>query len=146
MMIKSDYIMRLVEDLVRAILKLSEQKKEEPEEDYTQLIEEEVGQIIDMDPNLFFSLEPASGVALVQMGEMNTEIADYVIRAIYYEATLLRRDGRTQLAAIRERQADALGAAYELKLAEEEKEKEALESFFLEADNPDTASEENPIN
>ena len=132
-MIKSDYIMRLVEDLVRAMLKLSEKKDEEVEEDYTQLIEEEVGQIIDMDPNLFFSLEPSSGVSLVQMGEMNTEIADYVVRAIYYEAALLRRDGRTQLASIRTRQADALGAAYELKLAEEEKEKEELENFFLEA-------------
>lgn len=136
-MIKEDYIMRLIKELVSAIREvwLNEDKKRVG---YDDDIEGAVGEAINIDPNLFFSLDPDSAVQLMDMGDVTDDLALYVSRAIFYEAKLLEANGDIAKATLRRRQATAIAKRYKCPIPQQDSTAESLVQLFLEdlSDNP----------
>jgi hypothetical protein len=130
-MFENDYIMRMILQLTRALRKSLNRQYPSPAEE-AQDIEGKIAEAVDLDPRLMFSLEPESLVSVLQLGSFDAKLAGYVVHSMYYEADILEKDGQTQKAALRIKQADAIAHTYGLEIAAADDESAALEQFLDE--------------
>ena len=106
-MLHKDYLMRMIMEMItgiRRIWSIPERDRIDPTGD----IEQTVGDAVNIDPALFFSLEPESAVQMLDMGEVDDSVADYVVHAIFLEATMLEAEGQMAKARLRREQAAAI--------------------------------------
>jgi hypothetical protein len=130
-MLQNDYLMRMIMQLIAAIQRSILREEPSPEEDAKE-IEDAVGDAIDIDSDVFFSLAPESIPTILGLGNFDKDIGDFVIRAIYYEASVLETGGFTEKAALRRAQADAICAAYDMGIAPEDLTPEAIRGYFAQ--------------
>lgn len=130
-MLQNDYIMQMIINLVAAIRRSMQDQQAEPDNTIEHL-EVAVGQAVDMEPSLFFSLAPESMVQMMQLGSTDAVLSSYVVRSILLEAQILERSGQTQRADLRRAQADAIADAYDCPVTEDDMDPEALEEYFLQ--------------
>lgn len=111
-MLQNDYLMRMIMQLVAAIRRSLLERDREPLEKAEE-IEAAVGQIVNMDPDLLFSLEPESMVTMLSIGDsVDMGTCGYLVESIMCEASFLDEAGDGAKAALRREQARALAAAY----------------------------------
>ncbi|MGI6216515.1 MAG: hypothetical protein ACOYIK_02765 [Coriobacteriales bacterium] len=140
-MLQNDYIMRMILDLammMRRAFNLPDRDKG----DCTDDIEAAVGEAVNIDPHLFFSLEPESAVALLDMGDVDDELATYVTRAMFYEAKILESEGNITTATLRRRQAVAICKKYGVEVPPDSESAEGLVQVFLDVLDDAEAEEE----
>lgn len=119
-MLQNDYLMRMILQLIAAIRRALLEQNREPGQK-AEDVEAAVGQIVNMDPDLLFSLEPDSMVTMMQIdGSLDTETCGYVVESILYEADFLDEAGQGQKAALRREQAQALAGAYGYTIGEKD--------------------------
>lgn len=130
-MLQNDYIMRIIWDLAMMIRKswgLPELDKEK----FTDDIESAVGEAVGIDPKLFFSLEPESAVAMMEMGDVDEDLAAYVTQAMFLEAKILEGEGNVRAAHLRRKQAIAIARRFGTNIPDEAESAEGLVRFFME--------------
>ena len=129
-MLQNDYIMRIIWDLAMMIRKswgLPELDKEK----FTDDIESAVGEAVGIDPKLFFSLEPDSAVAMMEMGDVDEDLAAYVTQAMFLEAKILEGEGSVMAAHLRRKQAIAIARRFGTPIPDEAESAEGLVQFFM---------------
>jgi len=99
-------------------------------------IENAIGDAVDMDHKLMFSLTPESVVSMLQIGDFDPELGGYIVRALFYEADLLEKLGRIGTADLRRAQANAIAEAYSVDVSIADASPEALEEYFKQLEEP----------
>jgi hypothetical protein len=132
-MFLNDYLMRVILQFVAALQKALREQNMTPEEKAGTL-EQAVGDALNIDPRLLFSMDPDSVVSMLQLGDFDEMLGGYVLRSIYLEADILSEAGHTQRADLRRSQADAIARAYGLDVTSADVAPEALEAFLAQQD------------
>lgn len=130
-MLKNDYIMRMILDLVMTIRKvwnMPELDKDDAMDD----IEESVARAVNIDRGLLFSLEPESMVSMLEIGDFDDELASYVSRALFIEVKMLEAEGRLATADLRRKQAIAIAEKYGCSIPDSAESAEGLMRTFVE--------------
>ncbi|MDR1422229.1 MAG: hypothetical protein LBI64_05125 [Coriobacteriales bacterium] len=140
-MFQNDYLMRMILQMVQVMQRAMTQMKEDPEQTAAEL-ERVIGEAVDIEGDLFFSLAPESMVSMLQIGNFDEQLGGYVIRSIYYEAELLEKAGHTQRADLRRAQADAVAKAYGYDITPADLQPEALSAYFSDEEDPEEGSDE----
>jgi hypothetical protein len=128
-MFHSDYLMRMILQFVAALQKALNEQNMTPAQK-AEGLEQAVGDAVNIDPRLLFSLDPDSLVSMLQLGDLDEDLGGYVLRSIYLEADILDEAGQTQRADLRRSQADAIAAAYGFEVTPLDASPEALEEFL----------------
>jgi hypothetical protein len=142
-MFLNDYLMRIILQFVTALQKALHEKDMTPEEKAGSL-EQAVGDAVNIDSRLLFSMDPDSIVSMLQLGDFDEKLGGYVLRSIYFEADLLDEAGLTERADLRRLQADAIARAYNFDVTPEDVETEALEQFLEQQDIQDGEGSKEP--
>ena len=130
-MLHKDYLMRMIMEMImgiRRIWTLPERERRGMAED----IEQAVGDAVNIDPELFFSLEPDSTVTMLEMGDVDESVAEYVVHAIFLEATMLESEGKLQKARLRREQGAAIARYFGCSVPDSAASAESLVQIFLE--------------
>jgi hypothetical protein len=135
-MFQNDYLMRMILQMVAIMQRAMAQTKGDPEESAKE-IERVIGDAVDIESSLFFSLAPESMVSMLQLGNFDEQLGGYVIRSMYYEAELLEKAGHLQRADLRRAQADAVAKAYGYDITPEDLSPEAMQEYFSDT-NPES--------
>ena len=128
-MFQNDYLMRMILELVAVIQRALRERHGNPEAT-AQSIEIAVGNAVDIEANLFFSLAPESMVSLLQLGSFDKQLCGYVVRSMLVEAQLLEQCGQVERAKLRQSQAQAVAAAYSCEVDAAGLTPEALADYF----------------
>ena len=130
-MFQNDYLMRIILQFVAALQRALREQNMKPEEKAGDL-EQLVGDAVNIDPRLLFSLAPESLVAMLQIGDFDEHIGGYVLRSMYMEAEILEEAGMLERASLRRAQADAIAQAYGFNVTATDVLPETLEAFLNE--------------
>lgn len=95
-------------------------------------IEGKVAEALDLDPRLMFSLEPESLVSILQLGNVDPNLAIFAVRSIYYVSDLFEENEDLEKAELRRRQADAIAQAYGIEVSLADASPEAMSAFLDE--------------
>lgn len=144
-MYEQDYLLRLISQLVQAILhaqnmvKRAEKGGEEQEGTQEEndplgaatMLEIAFGEAIEMSPDPVLSLAPESMAGVLQVSGVDLQLAPHLVECLLLEADYLRLGGRPGLGDLREKQAEALALVYGLNASEEEEDGEPLSGVDL---------------
>ena len=134
-MIEQDYLMRLIAQLIRAILHalaLAGRRAEDVAEDLVSadgegleppaanpdplgaadLLEVAFGECIDMDASTIFLLAPESFAGVLHISGVDAQLVPHLVRCLELEADFLDQGGMAAKATLRRGQADALALVY----------------------------------
>jgi hypothetical protein len=136
-MFLNDYLMRIILQFVNALQKALNAQDMTPEQKAGDL-EQAVGDAVNIDPRLLFSMDPDSMVSMLQLGDFDEELGGYVLRSMYLEADVLEEAGHTQRADLRRAQADAVARAYGFDVTPADVAPAALEDFLARQHDEDT--------
>ena len=128
-MFENDYLMRIFLQFIAALKRALRQHTVSPEARAADL-EQLVGEAVNIDARLLFSLAPESLVSMLQIGEFDEGLGGYILRSMYLEADLLEEAGLYERANLRRSQADAIARAYGFDITAEDATSEALEEFL----------------
>ena len=128
-MFENDYLMRIILQFVAAMQRAMREQNMRPEEKAADL-EQLVGEAVNIDSRLLFSLAPESLVSMLQIGDFDESIGGYVLRSIYLEADILEEAGMKERADLRRSQANAIAQAYGFNVTPDDVSVEALEEFL----------------
>lgn len=128
-MLQNDYLMRMIFELVAVVQRALRDRRNDPEA-AAQSLAIAIGNAVDIDPDLFFSLAPDSMVSMLQLGTFNEQLCGYVVRSMLLKAALLQRAGQLVRARLIESQAQAIMAAYGCEIDESDMTEDALEDYF----------------
>ncbi|MCL1846803.1 MAG: hypothetical protein FWF91_02405 [Coriobacteriia bacterium] len=128
-MFENDYLMRIILQFVAALQRALREQNVRPEEKAGDL-EQLVGEAVNIDARLLFSMAPESLVSMLQLGDFDEKLGGYVLRALYLEAELLDEADMKDRADLRRSQADAIAQAYGFDITSADVAPEALEEFL----------------
>lgn len=119
-MLEQDYLMRILLQFAE-IIRRSWTKAEEERDPRraADMLEDAVGEAVDMDGAALLSLAPDSVASVVQVSGVDPRVVDYVAHSLLLASGYLRDAGERDLADLRERQARALADAYGLDLPDD---------------------------
>jgi len=126
---ENDYLMRIILQFVAALQRALRENRASPVAE-AQDLEALVGNAVNIDARLFFSLAPESMVSMLQLGDFDPQLGGYVLRSMYLEAELLDESDQPDKAQLRREQADAIAQAYGFDVTPADIEPEALEAFL----------------
>ncbi len=130
-MLKNDYIMRMIMDLVmtiRKVLNMPDLDKDDAMDD----IEESVSRAVNIERGLLFSLEPESMISMLEIGDFDAGLAAYVSKALFIEVKMLEAEGRIATADLRRSQAVAIAKKYGCNIPASAKSTQGLMREFIE--------------
>ena len=130
-MIHKDYFMRMIEEIV-TMVRMGLRLPEDDRDGWLDDLEKAVGDAVQADPDLFFSLDPESVVEMLDTAEIDENLGSYVVHAIVLEATMLEAEGQMATADLRRRQARAIAEHLGCSAPASDATTESLEAFFME--------------
>lgn len=128
-MLQSDYLMRMIHELVAVVQRALRNRRSDPEATM-QSLGIAIGNAVDIDADLFFSLEPESMVSMLRLGSFDEQLCGYIVRSMLLRATLLRQSKQVESARLAASQAQAIAAAYGCEITESEMTEESLKDYF----------------
>lgn len=128
-MLQSDYLMRMIHELVAVVQRALRDRRSDPEATM-QSLGIAIGNAVDIDADLFFSLEPESMVSMLRLGSFDEQLCGYIVRSMLLRATLLRQSKQVESARLAASQAQAIAAAYGCEITESEMTEESLKDYF----------------
>lgn len=128
-MLQSDYLMRMIHELVEVVQRALRNRRSDPEAT-VQSLGIAIGNAVDIDADLFFSLEPESMVSMLRLGSFDEQLCGYIVRSMLLRATLLRQSKQVESARLAASQAQAIAAAYGCEITESEMTEESLKDYF----------------
>lgn len=130
-MLKNDYIMRMIMDLVMTIRKVWDMPDLD-KDDAMDDIEESVSRAVNIERGLLFSLEPESMISMLEIGDFDAGLAAYVSKALFIEVRMLEAEGRIATADLRRSQAMAIAKRYGCVIPSSEESAQGLMREFVE--------------
>lgn len=139
-MLKNDYILQMILQigtLIRKVIGLPEIERKDSLDD----IEEAVGEAVNIDHKLLFSLDPDSMASLLSVGDVDEKLARFVSHAILLESRILEAEGEISMAQIRADQAKAIADAFGCELPGDNTPVEAIANTLstTDGDNLDSS-------
>ena len=131
-MLENDYLMRMILLFVKFLQQSIGQRHRDPRES-SQELEAQIAEAVNIDAGLFFSLAPESMLTLLQLGDFDERLAEYVVRALALDADFLDAAGMAQNAELRRSQLAAMIAAYQLEIGPDDLTTESIEAFTQQA-------------
>ena len=135
-MIEQDYLLRLIAQLIQAILhamRVAGRRADDMQEDFAgeaegegaasatpdplgaaELLETAFGECIEMDASTLLLLAPESFAGVLQISGVDSQLVPHLVRCLELEAEFLEEGGIPTRAALRRAQADALALLYGL--------------------------------
>ena len=115
-MLQRDYLMRIVQMAVQAIIDAVLKRQKEAPELTCEKLEDMLGQVADMDGGVLLALDPQSIGTMLELGGVMTDsTAELVVRALILESDILRTEvGDTALADLRFAQAQGIAERFYL--------------------------------
>ncbi len=138
-MLKNDYILKMIMDMgttIRKVIGLPEIDRKDHFDD----IEKAVGDAVNIDPALFFSLDPDSAASLMSVGDVDQKLARYVSHAILLESRMLEVEGDMSRARLRHDQALAVANMFDCDLPGSDAPIERIVAVFPEEADADGAA------
>jgi hypothetical protein len=132
-MLENDYLMRMILLFVKFLRQALGQRHKDPRTSAMEL-EQNIADTVDIDANLFFSLAPESMVTLLQLGDFDARLAEFMVRAMALDVEFLEAAGLKQSAELRNAQLVALANAYYLEISAADLTVAAIEEFIQEQD------------
>ena len=112
-MFERDYIMKMLADLLQAIVKsMLEAEKEENPYLAAQTLEAAIGNAVDMDASVFLSLSPESMASIMAISHTDPRSTEYIARSLALASDYNRKAGSPEIADLRMGQAQALASAF----------------------------------
>lgn len=112
-MFERDYIMKLLADLLQAIVKsMLEAEKEENPYLAAQTLEAAIGNAVDMDASVFLALSPESMASIMSISQTDPRSTEYIARSLALASDYNRKAGSPEIADLRMGQAQALANAF----------------------------------
>ena len=142
-MFQHDYLMRMIMQLIEAIMRSMQiaKDKEDPQA-AADMLEGLVSSATNLDGGVLLSLTPDSISSILGVSNTDPRVAEFLGRTLFLEAFYLRQCGKLELAQLRLDQARALAEAYGFNLDEELGAEEAMEAFLAEQQRRVRAIEE----
>lgn len=136
-MLEQDYLMRIFLQFAEIIRRSwTKAEKDRDPRRAADMLEEAVGGAVDMDGGALLSLSPDSIASVMQVSGVDPRVTEYVAHSLLLASGYLREAGEDGLADLREQQAHAIAAAYDLELPDGPEDAERfldeLESEFAE--------------
>jgi hypothetical protein len=128
-MLENDYLMRLILLFVRLLQQALSQSREDPYET-AMTLDRQIGEAVNVDPSLFFSLAGESMVTMLELSGTDRQLVEYIVRAMALGVECFHLAGDEAHASLRKKQMDALIAAYGLELTDDDLNAEALTRFI----------------
>ena len=132
-MFQHDYLMRMIMQLIEAIMRSMQiaKDKEDPQA-AADMLEGLVSNATNLDGGVLLSLTPESISSILDASSTDPRVAEFLGRTLYLESLYLVQCGKTELAELRLAQAHALAEAYGFSLDEELGAEDAMEAFLAE--------------
>ncbi|WP_239442997.1 hypothetical protein [Gordonibacter sp. An230] len=119
-MLERDYLMRILLQFAEVVRRSwTKAEKERDPRRAADMLEDAVGEAVDMDGEALLSLAPDSVASVVQVSGVDPRVVDYVARSLLLASRYLRDADEHDLADLREKQARALADAYGLDLPDD---------------------------
>jgi hypothetical protein len=131
-MLQQDYLMRMILQLIEAIMKSLETARGDAADPQASadLLEAAIGTATDIDGGVLLSLEPESVVNILQVSGTDPRVVEYVGRSLFLESSYLDEASKSELAALRAAQAQALAHAYGFDLDANVGAEAAMDAFL----------------
>ncbi len=131
-MLQQDYLMRMILQLIEAIMKSLETARGDAADPQASadLLEAAIGTATDIDGGVLLSLEPESVVSILQVSGTDPHVVEYVGRSLFLESSYLDEASKLELAALRAAQAQALAQAYGFDLDANVGAEAAMDAFL----------------
>ena len=134
-MFERDYIMKLLADLLQAIVKsMLQAEKEENPYLAAQTLEAAIGNAVDMDASVFMSLSPESMASIMSISHTDPRSTEYIARSLALAADYNRKAGFDEIADLRQGQAEAVAAAFGHDLSGMDDDPQVAMQAFLDQD------------
>lgn len=112
-MFERDYIMKMLADLLQAIVKsMLQSEKEENPYLAAQTLEAAIGNAVDMDASVFLALSPESMASIMAISQTDPRSTEYIARSLALASDYNRKAGSPEIADLRMGQAQALADAF----------------------------------
>ncbi|WP_080803257.1 hypothetical protein [Arabiibacter massiliensis] len=134
-MLEQDYLMRIFlqfAEIVRRSWFVS--RREHDPKAAADMLEDAVGEAVDIDGGTLLSLAPESMASILQVSDTDPRVVEHVARSLMLASAYLREAGEDSLADLRHEQARSLDAAYGLDLPATPEEMMSLLDGACEAD------------
>lgn len=135
-MFERDYIMKLLADLIQAIVKsMLQAEKEENPYLAAQTLEAAIGNAVDMDASVFMALSPESMASIMSISHTDPRSTEYIARSLALAADYNRKAGFDEIADLRQGQAEAVAAAFGHDLSDMDDDPPATMQAFLDRED-----------
>lgn len=111
-MLEKDYITRIIETFAKNIVRALHITLILENYDGVTEAETAVGEALELDPQMLFSLDPESFVTMMRLGGNGEALSDYVAYSLEGLADAYREAGDKETAKLRRAQARAVAAAF----------------------------------
>lgn len=112
-MFERDYIMKMLADLLQAIVKsMLQSEKEENPYLAAQTLEAAIGNAVDMDASVFLALSPESIASIMGISQTDPRSTEYIARSLALASDYNRKAGSPAIAELRMGQAKAIAEAF----------------------------------
>lgn len=112
-MLEQDYLMRIVLQFAEIIRRSWTKATDECDpKRAADMLEDAVGDAVDMDGEALLSLAPESIAAVMQVSGVDPRVTEYIARSLLLASGYLREAGEGALADVREGQARAIAESY----------------------------------
>lgn len=133
-MFEQDYLVRLLLQFFRGLLKAYERRNEKDDpQGAADLIEASVSEAIEMDGATLLSLAPESIASVMKVSGIDPDVTQFVARSLLLESVYLREADNPYLADVRAGQARAIAAEYGFELPDDPSDFESITEGLEEA-------------
>ncbi len=112
-MFEKDYLMKMLSDLMQAMIRSMVYATEE-ENPYmaARSLENAIGAAVDMDAQLFLSMSPESMSMMMQISPIDEQVSEYIARSLALASIYNREAGDAALATLRMEQARVVADSF----------------------------------
>lgn len=116
-MFEKDYLMKMLSDLIQAMVRSMVYATEE-ENPYmaARSLENAIGAAVDMDAALFLSMSPESMSMMMQISPIDEQVSEYIARSLALASIYNREAGDVDLAQLRMEQARVVAHSFGIDL------------------------------
>ena len=133
-MFEQDYLVRLLLQFFRGLMKSWERRHEQDDpQGAADLLEATIGEAVEMDGASLLALAPESIATVMKVSGIDPDVTQFVARSLLLESVYLEEAGNMQLAAVRAGQARAIAAEYGFDLPDDPSDFDAIAEGLEEA-------------
>lgn len=133
-MFEQDYLMRLMLQFFKALVRINEHRHEEDDpESAADSLEDAITNALEIDGAALLSLAPESIAQIMRVSGIDPNVTQFVARSLLLESTYLQDAGKSYLADTRAAQARAIALEYGFELPDDPSDFDSITEGLEEA-------------